>query len=198
MTIKTRYCLLHPVLFLMMLSAAVCCSAPAGRETFVKQSGRDSGGRYVFSIDLGDSISVHTLEFYTMIDASDRDFDAMPAMIPLRIEAVSPSGEEYSENRECKQQFGPERRGVHLHSQWRYIGRSGLTPTPGLEVERGEVEGPGQYRYASQCDDYEAYPYGEPVFCPPELRPGTCLFSHLFIDVRFMVLNLAKIINFNN
>ena len=67
MTIKTRYCLLHPVLFLMMLSAAVCCSAPAGRETFVKQSVRDSGGRYVFSIDLGDSISVHTLEFYTMI-----------------------------------------------------------------------------------------------------------------------------------
>ena len=97
MTIKTSYCLLHPVLFLMMLSAAVCCSAPAGRETFVKQSVRDSGGRYVFSIDLGDSISVHTLEFYTMIDASDRDFDAMPAMIPLRIEAVSPSGEEYSE-----------------------------------------------------------------------------------------------------
>ncbi len=73
------------------------CSEPSIRENFIKQSGKNADGSYRFNIDLSDSLRSNTLYIYALIDASEPEFDKMPSFIPLRIEALAPSGSKYCE-----------------------------------------------------------------------------------------------------
>lgn len=77
--------------------SAVSCGAPEETGAFVRSTGKDDGGNYRFSVDYGDSLCRYSLYFYTVIDASTDDFDAMPRIIPLEVEAISPSGRLYGE-----------------------------------------------------------------------------------------------------
>lgn len=73
------------------------CSEPMVSETFIKQSGREADGSYIFSLDLSDSLRSNTLYIYALIDAPESAFSRMPEELPLRIEAESPAGERYTE-----------------------------------------------------------------------------------------------------
>ncbi len=73
------------------------CSEPSIRENFIKQSDKNADGSYRFNLDLSDSLRSNTLCIYALIDASEPEFEKMPSLIPLRIEALSPSGARYSE-----------------------------------------------------------------------------------------------------
>lgn len=89
--------LLRCILAFMLLCTAVSCGTPAEESSFVRQSDRDSSGKYAFKVSLDDSLHRHTLEIYTMIDAPEKAFGSMPGMIPLHIEAIAPSGKRYAE-----------------------------------------------------------------------------------------------------
>lgn len=78
--------------FLMMLFS---CSGPSSEEQFVKFGDR-ADGRYVFSADMSDSLSVYDMSLYTRIDCSRREF-ASEGDIRTEILLVSPSGKEYGE-----------------------------------------------------------------------------------------------------
>lgn len=79
------------------LCVFLSCSEPATRENFIKQSDKDADGSYRFNIDLSDSLRSNTLYIYALIDATESEFGKMPSLIPLKVEAFSPSGTEYSE-----------------------------------------------------------------------------------------------------
>lgn len=98
MTRNVLYVLLRGMAAGILIFLAASCGEPAENGSFVKQSGRDTYGRYMFSIDLSDSLRKHTILIYTMIDAGRKDFGRMPELLPFSILAVSPSGREYAEN----------------------------------------------------------------------------------------------------
>lgn len=78
--------LLYAVLIPLLVLAA--CVRPDAVETYVLNDGT---GRYIFSLDMGDSLSVYDLSFYTRVD--DRDVEGFPMTVTL----YSPSGEVQSE-----------------------------------------------------------------------------------------------------
>lgn len=80
------------------LAMCLSCGRPSVSESFVRQSGRDSLGRYCFSLDLSDSMRSNSLYFYTMIDAADCAFREMPSEMPLHVELVSPAGKHFCED----------------------------------------------------------------------------------------------------
>lgn len=80
----------------VILSVLCSCSCPKTSESFVKASDIDSLGRYVFTLDMEDSLSRYDIHFYTRLDVDDRTFGAM-GDIPVRVFLVSPDGQEYTE-----------------------------------------------------------------------------------------------------
>lgn len=80
-----------------VLTSVAGCSAPTENEVFVKRQDRDAYGGYHFRLSMEDSLKVHTLVIYTMIDASMKDFREMPDVIPFHLTAVSPSGKRFME-----------------------------------------------------------------------------------------------------
>ena len=97
MDTRVLHSVLLPSLAACLLLSVLSCGAPAEKGEFVRQSGKTSDG-YVFSVDMSDSLCLHALYFYTMIDASPSVFEKMPDIIPLQVKAVSPSGKVYMEN----------------------------------------------------------------------------------------------------
>lgn len=83
--------------FMSVLFVFFSCTEPVSKENFIKQSGREADGSYRFDIDLSDSLRSNTLYIYALIDATEREFECMPPFVPLKIEAVAPSGAVYSE-----------------------------------------------------------------------------------------------------
>lgn len=111
---------------LLLLAALSSCAAPEENGTFVRNTGKSPGDSYSFTVDLGDSLCRHALYFYTVMDASAKDFDSMPRLLQLRIEAVSPSGDVFSEEAGIDK-YSYTRRGS-FSVQYESLYRSGFTP----------------------------------------------------------------------
>ena len=144
MRISVRHIIRLLSIWAALLSFAVACGEPVENGTFVKQSERTPEAEYEFSVDLSDSLSRHALYFYTVIDASADTFENMPGVIPLQVEAVSPSGRTYRET------VGMDKNdciGGSLHSkQYEHVYRSGFSPVEyGIWTVRIAV--PGEERF---------------------------------------------------
>lgn len=88
--------------FFAVILQAVClcsllsCSEPRMTEMFVRPQQKDADGSYAFCLEMDDSLSVYSLDFYTRIDCPPEDFAALGDM-QLDIRLYSPAGKEYSE-----------------------------------------------------------------------------------------------------
>lgn len=83
-----------PYIVAMVMVAA--CSEPAQMEYFCSSDDRDSLGRFCYSLDMSDSLSTYDIAFYTRIDCSPKDFDALND-VRVDVELVSPAGLSYVE-----------------------------------------------------------------------------------------------------
>lgn len=82
--------------YIVALVMAVACSEPAQMEYFCSSDDRDSLGRFCYSLDLSDSLSAYDISFYTRIDCSPKDFNAMND-VRVDVELMSPSGLSFEE-----------------------------------------------------------------------------------------------------
>lgn len=85
-----------PFQYLMFILLAVSCSAPSQMEDFRPVDERDSLGRFVYSIDMSDSLSVYDILFYTRVDCPDKLFAELQN-IKVDVGLLSPSGISYEE-----------------------------------------------------------------------------------------------------
>jgi len=79
---------------LCVLSFSGSCCEPSSREFFVKSSAKDAGGRYSFNLDMRDSLSMYSVNFFTRID--NGALECIPNLA-VDVLLVSPSGKEYAE-----------------------------------------------------------------------------------------------------
>lgn len=101
------------VLGLIAAVALVSCGAPIVSDEFCSISRRDSLGRFVFDLDMSDSLSKYDIKFYTRVDCGEKSF-ALIQDIPITVELSSPSGEVFSEGIYWpKSSFDVERMGTY-------------------------------------------------------------------------------------
>ena len=77
--------------------ALVSCAAPAVSDKFCAISDRDSLGRFVYDLEMVDSLAKYDISFYTRVDCGEKSFDLMQD-IPIKVELLSPSGESFTED----------------------------------------------------------------------------------------------------
>ena len=82
--------------YIVALVMVAACSEPAQMEYFCSSDDRDSLGRFCYSLDMSDSLSTYDISFYTRIDCSPKDFDALND-VRVDVELVSPAGLSYVE-----------------------------------------------------------------------------------------------------
>lgn len=82
--------------YIVALVMVAACSEPAQMEYFCSSDDRDSLGRFCYSLDMSDSLSTYDIAFYTRIDCSPKDFDALND-VRVDVELVSPAGLSYVE-----------------------------------------------------------------------------------------------------
>lgn len=82
--------------YIVALVMVAACSEPAQMEYFCSSDDRDSLGRFCYSLDMSDSLSTYDIAFYTRIDCSPKDFDALDD-VRVDVELVSPAGLSYVE-----------------------------------------------------------------------------------------------------
>lgn len=82
--------------YIVALVMVAACSEPAQMEYFCSSDDRDSLGRFCYSLDMSDSLSTYDIAFYTRIDCSPKDFDALNDL-RVDVELVSPAGLSYVE-----------------------------------------------------------------------------------------------------
>lgn len=70
----------------------VSCSEPASYEAFLRSDQTGEDGRYHFSLDMTDSLSVYSLSFYTAIDGKQAQ-----ESVPVSINWKSDKGESFGE-----------------------------------------------------------------------------------------------------
>ena len=70
--------------------ALVSCAAPAVSDKFCAISDRDSLGRFVYDLEMVDSLAKYDISFYTRVDCGEKSFDLMQD-IPIKVEWLSPS-----------------------------------------------------------------------------------------------------------
>ncbi|MGN1211856.1 MAG: hypothetical protein ACI4TM_09225 [Candidatus Cryptobacteroides sp.] len=73
-----------------------CCAAPSSTETFIRASGKDADGRYVFCVDMTDSLVTYDFTLFLRADCTDREF-AQISDYQIIVSAEAPSGKVYSE-----------------------------------------------------------------------------------------------------
>ena len=115
----------------VVFSVAMSCGRPAEDGQFIRKSSLQDDGTYRFKVSMDDSLRKHSLALFAVIDVSGRDFESMPQVIWLQIDAVSPSGKLYSEK------VGLDKdshiRDTFFSRQYESVYRSGFSP-----VEYGE------------------------------------------------------------
>ena len=101
------------VLSLIAAVALVSCTAPNRSDEFRSVSERDSLGRFVYDLDMSDSLMRYDIKFYTRVDCGEASFSLIQD-IPMTVEFVSPSGDVFSEDIYWpKSSFDTERMGTH-------------------------------------------------------------------------------------
>lgn len=80
-----------------MLPLLFSCTEPASSGQFVKTVARDAYGRYVFDIDMSDSLSVYNLDMVASFSCVDRAFSSFKSL-PLTLLWESPAGQTYEGN----------------------------------------------------------------------------------------------------
>lgn len=80
----------------LMLSA-FSCAEPASYECFVKNADCDAYGRYVFDLDMSDSLHTYSMELYSAFTCRDEVIAGF-AGIPMNALWESPEGAVYEEN----------------------------------------------------------------------------------------------------
>ena len=101
------------VLSLFAAVALISCGTPIVSDEFHSISQRDSLGRFVFDLDMSDSLSQYDIKFYTRVDCGEKSF-ALIQDIPINVELYSPSGEVFSEEVFWpKSSFDVERMGTY-------------------------------------------------------------------------------------
>lgn len=82
--------------YLAILLLAVSCSAPFQTEDFRPIEERDSLGRFVYDIDMSDSLCSYDILLYTRMDCNYKEFGKIRD-IKVEVGFSSPSGKVYSE-----------------------------------------------------------------------------------------------------
>ncbi|MGM9741922.1 MAG: hypothetical protein ACI3ZC_02525 [Candidatus Cryptobacteroides sp.] len=73
------------------------CAEPPSMEKFVRNSGRDCCGRYVFEVDMSDSSSVYSIDIYSAFTCRDEVFSGFTSL-PLNLMWEAPGKTVYEEN----------------------------------------------------------------------------------------------------
>lgn len=81
----------------IMAFAALSCSRPATAEQFVRNADRDVYGRYVFDVDMSDSLAAYDISLLSSFSCIDRDFAPFVSM-PLHLLWESPEGQCFEDN----------------------------------------------------------------------------------------------------
>lgn len=71
------------------------CAEPLIESGYVRSGDAPAPGRYVFELDLTDSLSTYTLSFYSVADREDSS--CLAPDISLEISLLSPSGRKFGE-----------------------------------------------------------------------------------------------------
>ncbi len=79
---------------LTLLPLAFSCTEPASSSQFVKTSARDAYGRYIFDVDMRDSLSAYNLDMVASFSCVDRTFSSFKSL-PLVLLWESPAGQTY-------------------------------------------------------------------------------------------------------
>lgn len=111
--------------YIVALVMVAACSEPAQMESFCSSDDRDSLGRFCYSLDMSDSLSTYDIAFYTRIDCSPKDFDALND-VRVDVELVSPAGLSYVETVYLPVESFSSRKRCTYDSVVDY--RKGLTP----------------------------------------------------------------------
>ena len=82
---------------MVLLSLLISCGKPAKVQSFVKSEDRDVYGRYVFEIDMSDTLSFYDMYLYARMDG-DKDVIESSESLPLDIKLLSPDGTCYQES----------------------------------------------------------------------------------------------------
>lgn len=85
------------ILFMAMPMALFCCSEPDSSEMFVRNGDRDAAGRYVFDVDMKDSLHTYTMDFYVAFSCTEKEYSSF-SRLPANILWESPEGIVYEEN----------------------------------------------------------------------------------------------------
>lgn len=81
----------------VMAFTALSCSRPAVAEQFVRNADRDVYGRYVFDVDMSDSLAAYDISLLASFSCIDRDFAHFVSM-PLHLLWKSPEGQCFEDN----------------------------------------------------------------------------------------------------
>ncbi|MCR5004135.1 MAG: hypothetical protein K5984_07170 [Bacteroidales bacterium] len=81
---------------LLGMLLVLSCSNPSSRETFVKASDTEVPGKYVFTVDMSDSLTLYDLDLYTIADVRKGDKDSW-SDIQAYTRWISPSQQVFSE-----------------------------------------------------------------------------------------------------
>lgn len=82
------------LLVMAVLMVMPSCSRPVSSEQFVRNASRDAYGRYVFDVDMQDSLSCYDISLISAFSCIDRQFSRFSSM-PLNLLWESPDGQVY-------------------------------------------------------------------------------------------------------
>ena len=77
--------------------AVMSCSAPPSVEKFVRDRDRDCFGRYVFDVDMRDSLSTYSIDIYSAFTCRDEVFSGFSSL-PVILMWESPDKTVYEES----------------------------------------------------------------------------------------------------
>lgn len=87
---------LSALAFALVLSV-ISCSGPASSECFVKNADCDAYGRYIFDLDMSDSLHTFSIDLYSAFTCRDEVFAGFTG-VPVNVLWESPEGSVYEEN----------------------------------------------------------------------------------------------------
>ena len=84
-------------LFAALSAALISCSEPDSSEKFVRNRDRDAAGRYVFDVDMTDSLQTYSMDFYVAFSCTEKVFSSF-SNLPANVLWISPDGIVYEDN----------------------------------------------------------------------------------------------------
>lgn len=86
----------HIAVFAALSVILFSCGGPASSEMFVRNGSRDALGRYVFDVDMTDSLHTYSMDFYLAFSCSKKVFSTFSSL-PANVLWESPDGIVYED-----------------------------------------------------------------------------------------------------